>query len=69
MLSWWRAGTTRLCRLRNVKVQTEGAAGAIYAEYGPALLVNLNNSRTKGQKVTAEIDLQFDGVPEVLTVA
>jgi len=27
------------------------------------LLVSLNNSRTKGQKVTAEIELQFDGLP------
>jgi hypothetical protein len=65
LMSWWRSGATRNARLRNVKAQDDGASGDTTIESGPALLVSLNNSRTKGTKVTAEIELQFDGVPAV----
>lgn len=58
--AWWRSGDTKNVRLRD----TAAANGDIEIEYGPALLASLNNSRTKGQKVTAEIEIQFDGVPE-----
>lgn len=63
LMGWWRSGATRNARLRNVKAQNDGASGDTTIESGPALLVTLNNTRTKGQKVTAEIELQFDGVP------
>jgi len=62
---WWRSGATKNVRLRNVKAQNDGSTGDPTIESGPALLVNLNNSRTKGQKVTSELDIQFDGVPAV----
>jgi hypothetical protein len=65
LLAWWRSGATKNVRLRNAKAQASGAAGDTIIESGPAILVNLNNSRTKGQKMTAEIDIQFDGVPAV----
>lgn len=60
---WWYSGATLLARLRNAKVEADGVTGDIITETGPAILVSLNNSRTKGQKVTAEIELQWDGVP------
>lgn len=65
LMGWWRSGATRNARIRNAKTQADGSSGDTTIESGPALLVNLNNSRTKGQKVTAQIDLQFDGVPAV----
>jgi hypothetical protein len=63
LMGWWRSGATRNVRIRNVKAQNDGASGDTTIESGPALLANLNNARTKGQKVTAEIEVQFDGVP------
>ena len=68
MMEWWRSGSTLSTRLRNTNVEDNGATDDIYGETGPALLVSLNNSRTKGQKVTAEIEIQFDGVPTTETV-
>lgn len=63
MMTWWRSGSTLNTRLRNAKVEADGEVGDYYQESGPAILVSLNNSRTKGQKVSAEIEIQFDGVP------
>lgn len=62
--TWWRSGSTLNVRIRD----TNAANGDIEIESGPAILASLNNSRTKGAKVTAEIEIQFDGVPAV-TVA
>lgn len=63
MLDWWYSGTTLNCRIRNIKAENDGANGDTYIEAGSAILVSLNNARTKGQKVTAEVEIQFDGVP------
>ena len=63
MDDWWRSGKALNTRLRNAKAEADGEAGDVTAETGPALLVNKSNGRTKGQKVTAEIEIQFDGVP------
>lgn len=63
MMDWFYAGSTLNCRVRNVKANDAGVTGDTISETGPALLVSLNNARTKGQKVTAEIEIQFDGVP------
>lgn len=60
---WWYGGQTLRTRMRSVKVETEGVSGDVSAETGPALLVSINHARTKGQKVTAEVEIQFDGVP------
>jgi len=59
MSDWFYSGTTRNIRLRN----TKASIGDLETEAGPALLATLNNSRTKGQKVTASVELQFDGTP------
>lgn len=63
LMDWWSAGTTLPARIRNLKAVADGVAGDTIAETGPAILVTLSNARTKGQKVTAEIEIQFDGVP------
>lgn len=59
MLDWFYSGQPLNARLTNEKA----ASGDTQVESGPALLAQLNNSRTKGQKVSAEIELQFDGTP------
>lgn len=63
MLDWFYSGTTLSCRLRNAKAVADGATGDTTHETGPALLTTLNNSRTKGQKVSAEVEIRWDGVP------
>lgn len=63
MLDWWSGGATLSTRIRHVKVVDDGVTGDTTHETGPALLVSINNSRSKGQKLTAEIEIQFDGVP------
>lgn len=55
---WWRSGATKNIRIRD----TNAANGDIEIESGPALLASLTNTRTKGQKVSSEIELQMDGV-------
>lgn len=42
---------------------TAASIGDTEYETGYAYLANLSNTRTKGQKVSAEIELQFDGTP------
>lgn len=63
MLDWWYGGTTLRTRLRNQKVVADGVTGDTTHETGPAILVSISSARTKGQKVTAEVEIQFDGVP------
>ena len=69
MLEWWYSGATKNIRVRNAKAENDGSQGEPYAESGPALLASLNNSRTKGQAVMAEIEIQFDGLPTVTDVS
>lgn len=60
MLSdWFYSSAAKNIRLRN----TRAAVGDPETEAGPGLLTALNNSRTKGQRVTAEIEIEMDGVP------
>lgn len=59
MLDWWYSGATKNIRIRN----TKAAIGDTEIEAGPAYLVNLNNTVNRGEKVSAEIEIQFDGVP------
>lgn len=59
MNDWFYSSATKNIRLRN----TKAAVGDTETEAGPALLTNLSNSRTKGQKVTASVEIQFDGTP------
>jgi hypothetical protein len=59
MMNWWYSGATRNIRVGHLKANP----GDTEYESGPAYLVNLNHSRERGQKVTAEIEIQFDGLP------
>lgn len=63
MMDWWYSGTTLPVRLTNDKVVADGATGDTTIEQGPALLTTLTNTRTKGQKVSAEVEMQFNGLP------
>lgn len=48
----------------NVRVHNANAAvGETEYETGPALLASLGNARTKGQRVSASISIEFDGTP------
>ncbi|WP_347311365.1 phage tail tube protein [Defluviimonas sp. SAOS-178_SWC] len=59
LLQWFRSSATV-----NIRVQHANAAsGDVEYEAGPALLTQLNNTRTKGQKVTATVRIEFDGTP------
>jgi hypothetical protein len=65
LMDWFYSGTTKKVRLGNLNA----AVGATEYEEGPAFLKSLNNSRSKGKKVTAEIDLEFDGTPTSIAKA
>lgn len=65
MMDWWYSGATKNIRLRN----TAAATGDPETESGPALLVTMTDARTKGQKVTREVNIRFDGVPTVANKA
>lgn len=60
MMDWFYSLQNKHVRIGNLKA----AVGDTEYETGPALLANLSNSRTKGQKVSASIEIQFDGTPE-----
>ena len=59
MMSWWYSGATKNIRVGHLKANP----GDTEYESGPAYLTTLNHSRERGQKVTAEIEIQFDGLP------
>lgn len=65
MMNWWYSGSTKNIRLRNTKASSGDGA----TETGPALLITMTDKRTKGQKVTREINLRFDGVPTLAVAA
>lgn len=57
--TWVYSGAAKTIRLRDMAA----AVGEAEVEAGPALLTTLTNTRAKGQKVTAEIELRLKGVP------
>ena len=59
MMDWWYSGQTKNIRIGHLKAE----AGDTEYETGPAYLVSLNNTAERGTKVTAEIEIQFDGLP------
>lgn len=56
---WFYSGAKKNVRITNDKAAT----GDPEVESGGAFLTQLNQARTKGQKVTAEIAIMFDGTP------
>lgn len=59
MMDWFYSGATKNIRVGHLRSDV----GDTEYETGPAYLASLNHSRERGQKVTAEIEIQFDGVP------
>lgn len=58
-MDWWYSGQTKNVRVTHVSAAT----GDTKYETGPAYLVTLSNSVEKGQKIQAEISIEFDGLP------
>lgn len=61
MRDWFYNDTTLNVRLRNAKIEADGATGDYETEVVPMKLLNLSNARTKGATVTAEIEIGRDG--------
>lgn len=59
LMDWFYSSATKNVRIRN----TNASTGDTEIESGAALLTSLTNTRTKGQKVSAEISIEFDGAP------
>lgn len=59
MMDWWYGGQTMRVRIGN----QNAATGDTQYEQGPAYLTSLGQQRQKGQKVTASIEIAFDGTP------
>ncbi|MER9883098.1 phage tail tube protein [Mesorhizobium sp. M0118] len=58
-MDWWYSGATKSVRVTHVNAAT----GDTKYETGNAYLVTLSNSVEKGQKIQAEISIEYDGVP------
>lgn len=59
LLDWWESGAVKSIRIYHANATT----GTTQYETGNAFLVSVNNAVERGQKVTAELDIQFDGIP------
>lgn len=59
MLDWWYGGQTKSVRIHHVN----SVIGDTEYETAPAYLVSISNQAERGTKVTAELEIQFDGIP------
>lgn len=59
VLDWWYSGATKSVRVQHVNA----AVGDTEYETGNAYLVSISNQAERGTKVTAEISIEFDGIP------
>jgi len=59
LLAWWESGATKSVRIYHANA----ASGETEYETGNAYLVSLSNQAERGTKVTAELAIEFDGVP------
>lgn len=59
LTDWWYSGATKNIRVQHVNA----SSGELEYESGPAYLVNIGNAVDRGQKVTAELAIEFDGLP------
>jgi predicted secreted protein len=59
VLDWWNTGQPKNIRIGHLKAEV----GDTEYEEGAAYLVSLNNVAERGSKVTAEMEIQFDGIP------
>ncbi len=61
LYNWWRSAQPKNIRVQHVKAEI----GDPEFEEGMAYLTSLNNVATRGQKVTADLTIEFDGIPEM----
>lgn len=59
MMDWFYSSASKDVRIGHLNADS----GDTEYEEGSGYLTNLSNSRTKGQKITASIEVQFDGTP------
>lgn len=59
MMDWFYGATAKDIRIGNLNA----APGETEYETGVGYLASLSNARAKGQKVSASIEIQFDGTP------
>jgi hypothetical protein len=63
LYDWWKSGATK-----NIQIEyLNAASGAIQFEQGPAYLTKLANSVARGEKLSADMSIEFDGIPTVTT--
>lgn len=60
LMDWFYSSEKKTIRIGNLNA----GVGDTEYETGSAILVSLGQSRTKGQKVQATVEIQFDGTPE-----
>lgn len=63
LMDWWNGTPAEKLKVRIFHAQA--VSGDPEYEEGAAILQDLNNARTKGQQVSAEVTIVFDGVPTV----
>ena len=63
--NWLYGGQPLNIRLRD----TAAAPGDVEIESGPAVITSLNNTRTKGVSVSAEMEFRFNGIPALTEAA
>jgi hypothetical protein len=64
-LAWFYSGVTKNIKVRHVAAD----GGTTEYENGPAILTQLNNAAERGQKVSADITIVFDGQPTLVAAA
>jgi len=69
MHDWWKSGATKNVRIRHIVITEDGSSGDPEIETIPMILQQLNNARTKGQVVSAEITLEQDGPATITDIA
>lgn len=69
MHDWWKGATTKNVRITNAYVTANGSAGDPEVETIPMILASLNNARTKGSVVTAEIELTQNGAITITDIS
>lgn len=68
LMTWFYNAQKKVARLRNTKVAEDGPSGAPYAEYGPAIITSLGTTKPEEKgRLTAELEMRFDGTPRLLT--
>lgn len=59
LLDWWESGATKSVRIHHVNAES----GDTEYETGDAYLVSIGHQAERGTKVTAELQIEFDGLP------